>query len=143
MILIQKKVELPYSCTQMFDLVKAIEQYPEFLPWCQSIEIEQQQPNQLQASVRVGGGNVHYAFKTLNRNHPSERIDIKLIEGPFKHLEGFWLFEPTDTGTRVCLELTFEFTKKIANFIVKPAAEKIATTLVNAFSERAKILYGK
>jgi ribosome-associated toxin RatA of RatAB toxin-antitoxin module len=140
---INKTLVVPYTCSQMYDLVNAIEQYPEFLPWCESAEIHHRDSDEVKASLVLYGAGIRKSFTTLNRLQKNKMIEIVLLDGPFKHLEGFWRFD--DVGTeksQVSLDLEFELPGGLLNFAFGPIFHQMANTLVDAFSARADDVYG-
>lgn len=139
---VQRSVVLPYSSEDMFSLVNRIEDYPEFLPWCHSVEVEKRHEDSLIAKVQVGGGRFQYAFQTRNEMKPHQFITVSLQEGPFKHLEAKWMFGPDPAGSVVSLQLELELLKKTATLAAKPFVPKITDALVKAFCKRAQELYG-
>jgi ribosome-associated toxin RatA of RatAB toxin-antitoxin module len=67
---------------------------------------------------------------------------MRLLDGPFKHLEGVWIFEPLgDAACKVSLNLDFEFSSKIIGLTLGPIFNKIANSLVDAFIQRANSVY--
>jgi ribosome-associated toxin RatA of RatAB toxin-antitoxin module len=74
---------------------------------------------------------------------PGKIIEVQLIDGPFKHLHGFWRFEPLgDNGCKVTLDMEYEFSSKLLGLAIGPVFTQIANTLVDAFCKRAESLYG-
>ena len=74
---------------------------------------------------------------------PNSRIDIGLVDGPFKHLQGCWQFTTTDgTGSRIVLNLEFELSTAVLRRTLGPLFNEIANSMVDAFCRRAKELYG-
>ena len=72
-----------------------------------------------------------------------ENIEMRLIEGPFKHLHGFWRFTSIgDKGCKVTLDLEYEFSSKLLGLAIGPIFTQIANTLVDAFCKRAEAIYG-
>lgn len=140
---VQRSVVLPYSSEDMFSLVNRIEDYPEFLPWCHSVEVENRYEDSLIANVQVGGGHFQYVFQTRNEVKPNQSITVFLQQGPFKHLQAQWRFEPDPTGSVVSLHLELELLKKTATLAAKPFVPKITDALVKAFCQRAQELYGQ
>ena len=70
-------------------------------------------------------------------------IELQLLNGPFKHLHGFWRFDALgEDACKVSLDMDYEFSSKMLSFIVGPVFNKIANTLVDAFCERAGKIYG-
>ncbi|MGD9592468.1 MAG: type II toxin-antitoxin system RatA family toxin [Candidatus Berkiella sp.] len=138
---IQRVEHVPYSPQQMFDLVNDVAQYPSFLPWCASTHIAQQSPLHMEATLHISKGPLRKAFTTLNRLIPNERIEMRLKQGPFKHLEGIWHFEPQLAGTKVSFEVCFEFQNPFLGVTLGPVFAQIAQSMVQAFSQRAAKVY--
>ncbi|MES2998693.1 MAG: type II toxin-antitoxin system RatA family toxin [Pseudomonadota bacterium] len=140
---IQESLEVPYNVAEMYTLVNHIEAYAEFLPWCTKSKIVSQDEDSIQANLTLRGGGFSRSFTTTNRLQKNKMIEISLIDGPFRQLEGFWTFEPTKKGCTVRLHLEFEFASHLIAFAFSPIFEQIAHTLIQAFSDRAKQIYGK
>ena len=69
-------------------------------------------------------------------------IKMKLIQGPFKRLDGRWEFEDSgDGGSTVSLVMEFEFKNKILKYTLSGAFKKITDSLVDAFISRANNIY--
>ncbi|WP_342147536.1 type II toxin-antitoxin system RatA family toxin [Rickettsiella endosymbiont of Aleochara curtula] len=139
---IQHSLEVPYNVSEMYKLVNHIEKYSEFLPWCTKSSVISQDEDSIQACLTLAGGGLSKSFTTSNRLQKNKLIEISLINGPFKHLEGYWSFETTSRGSRISLNLEFEFSTRLLALAFSPIFEKVANTLVQAFSERAKQIYG-
>ncbi len=139
---IQHSLEVPYNVSEMYKLVNHIEKYSEFLPWCTKSSVISQDEDSIQACLTLAGGGLSKSFTTSNRLQKNKLIEISLINGPFKHLEGYWSFETTSRGSRISLNLEFEFSTRLLALAVSPIFEKVADTLVQAFSDRAKQIYG-
>lgn len=139
---IQHSLEVPYHASEMYDLVNHIEKYSEFLPWCTESQIINQDEDCIEARLTLTGGGLSKSFTTSNRLQKNKLIEISLIDGPFKHLEGYWSFETSPRGSRINLNLEFEFSTRLLALAFSPIFEKVANTLVQAFSERAKQVYG-
>ena len=133
-----------YTQAQMYDLVNSIEDYPEFLPWCKESSILSQDEDEIQARLTIAGGGFHKSFTTCNRLQKDKMIEIRLVNGPFKHLEGFWRFDTVDNGqSKISLDMEFEFAGKFLDFAFGPIFHQVSSTLVDAFSQRAIEIYGK
>lgn len=140
---IKKSALLPYSPAQMFVLVDDIESYPLFLPWCKSARVFSRSADEVRAEIHIAHGVLNKAFSTLNRLQQDKMIEMRLLEGPFKHLEGFWRFdELSNAGCKISLDLEFKFSNKLMELAIGPAFSHIANSLVDAFCLRAKQVYG-
>ena len=70
-------------------------------------------------------------------------MQIRLIEGPFKTLEGSWRFTNlTDHGCKVELSLHYEFSNRLLEKLIGPVFGYIANSMVDAFVKRANSIYG-
>jgi ribosome-associated toxin RatA of RatAB toxin-antitoxin module len=140
---IHKSALVPYSAEQMYTLVDDIPAYPEFLPWCSSSKEINRIEHEVEASLDIAHSGVHKSFTTRNRLEINKTIEMQLVEGPFKHLHGIWRFEPLgDAGSKVMLDLEFEFSSKLLGMTFGPLFSKIASSLVDAFIQRAQKVYG-
>lgn len=134
---------MPYAADEMFQLVADVESYPKFLPWCESAAILIQDDRQVTARLSVAKSGIRQAFTTRNTAEDQDRIHMQLVDGPFKRLIGLWTFDNIgERGCRVGLELEFEFASKVLAYTFGMAFNKIATSLVDAFCERARALHG-
>ncbi|MDQ5768842.1 type II toxin-antitoxin system RatA family toxin [Thiothrix subterranea] len=141
---ISRSALVPYSPAQMYQLVDGINLYPQFLPWCRTAVEHQRDTDQVKASIEIAKGAVNKRFTTLNRLQQNKTIEMRLIDGPFQHLHGFWRFDELKAGAcKVSLDLDFEFSNKILSLVVGPVFNQVANTLVDSFVERAKKVYGK
>jgi ribosome-associated toxin RatA of RatAB toxin-antitoxin module len=69
-------------------------------------------------------------------------INMTLIKGPFKELNGQWIFQDnSEGGSTVSLEMQFEFKNKLLKYTFGTAFKKAINSLVDAFIERANIIY--
>ncbi len=133
---------LPYSVKQMYDIVNDVAGYPDFLPWCGDSEIISVTDLEMVASVTIAKAGIRQTFKTRNHLVPNERIEMHLLEGPFKSLKGEWSFKVLDVDAcKIKFEVEFEVSNGLFNVAIGPIFEHIASTLVDSFSERAKQIY--
>ena len=89
MATVNKSALVLYSAAEMYGLVENIEAYPQFLPWCRSARILSRSADEVRATIEMAKSGVHKSFTTCNRMQPNKMIDIRLLEGPFKRLQGY------------------------------------------------------
>ena len=127
----------------MFELVDDIESYPEFLPWCRHATIQSRSSEVVAATLNIGLGGVNRQFSTRNRLTQSKRIEIELLKGPFRSLDGAWTFEDReDGGSDVGLTLQFDVAHSPFNMVFALLFEEVVRSQVAAFTARAKSFYG-
>ena len=143
MTTIHRHAITPYSTGQMYAIVEDIAAYPDFLPWCRSATILDKEQDVVTARLELAKGSVHKTFTTCNRSMPGKMIEVRLLEGPFHHLEGFWRFEALgENACKVSLDLDFEFKNRMVGMVVGPVFNPVANSLVDSFCKRADELYG-
>ncbi len=139
---VRRNARVRYSAEQMFRLVDDIASYPEFLAWCQRASVEQRSKDLVEATLDVGLGGVYKQFSTRNRLDPPHRIEIKLLKGPFKSLEGAWTFNDLDDGgSEVSLALDFEVAHTPLDMLFAVLFEEVVRSQIAAFVARAEALY--
>jgi len=139
---IRRSALMPYPAQFMYDIVNDVESYPEFLPWCGDVKINQLNNSSMEASILMRGAGLNHWFKTRNSMVPGQSIEMELVEGPFNKLEGLWSFTPIDSdGCKIELMLQFEIKQGLASTLIAPAFSRIANTMVDSFCERARDRY--
>ena len=140
---VKQSLLVPYSSRRMFDLVDAVESYPEFLPWCDGTELLYRRPGLLRAVICVNFRGIKQQFTTENERIEPFEMRMRLVDGPFKSLDGFWSFtELGDSGCKIEFQLRWEFSSRILATLAGPVFNHIANTMVDAFVARAQKLYG-
>ena len=132
-----------YSAEEMYSLVNNVEAYPRFLPWCREARILFRDVDEIRASMHFSKHGIDTSFTTRNRLQKNKMIEMRLIKGPFHHLQGFWRFEPMgETASKVSLDLEFELSSTLLSIAIGPVFTQIANALVDAFVKRAREVYG-
>ncbi len=144
MALVEKSVLIEYSAAQMYALVENLTAYPEFLPWCSGTEILECEGEITRAAITIDFRGLKQRFSTENRANPPQLIEMSLLHGPFRHLDGSWRFKALgDDACKVEFRLHYEFSSKLLEKLVGPVFNFIASTFVDAFVKRALQVYGK
>jgi ribosome-associated toxin RatA of RatAB toxin-antitoxin module len=145
---VRRTVLLWYSPQEMYALVTAVEQYPQFLPWCASAEVLQQHDDGVTARLGLAYMGVKHAFTTRNQHLPAESVNVQLVDGPFSLLAGTWLFRPLgrpgseQQACKIEFDLRYAFASKALETVVSPVFDRVADTLVDSFVRRAEDVYG-
>lgn len=144
MATIKHEVIVPYSAAEMYALVNNVAEYSQFLPGCKSSYVIGESDDEMKATLVLAKGGLQKAFTTHNRLQKNKMIEVRLVNGPFRHLEGFWQFEPlTETSCRIIFNLEFEFATKLISLAIGPIFHPLINRLVDAFQKRAEEVYGK
>ena len=140
---VNKSALVPYTPSEMFELVDRIDLYPKFLPWCGGTTILSARRGHKTARVDIDYHGVRASFTTQNDNTPPTLIVVKLKDGPFRTLHGEWRFrELRADACKVEFDLTYEFSTGLLDRVIGPVFNHIATTFIDAFVKRAESVYG-
>jgi len=142
---------LPYSATQIYDLVADVAHYPEFLPWTAAARIRSRRaaPERGQGA-EVMEADLVISFKVFREKFGSRvtlmperrRIETEYLDGPFKYLHSFWEVDDTADGCLVRFEVDFEFRNAILQKVIGLVFDDAMRRVVGAFEARARQLYG-
>ena len=125
----------------MYRLVEQVERYPEFVPGCTSAEVLERSGAQMLARLAVRRGPLRTHFTTRNELDPGRGVQMHLVEGPFRALEGRWSFTPiAEQGCRIELHMRFQFSNALKSALFDSLFEETAASLVRAFVARAQSL---
>lgn len=140
---VNRSALVPYSAREMFVLVDDVAAYPEFLPWCKSAKIHVREDALVEATIELQKGALSNKFTTRNTREEFTSIDISLVGGPFRHLEGGWSFTDLgDEGSKVALELDFEFESMLVDMMFGAFFEETCNSMVDGFTQRAAQVFG-
>ncbi len=144
---VKKSVLLWYSPQEMYLLVTAVDQYPQFLPWCDHARVLNSDASGVTAEIGISFSGIRQTFTTHNQQVPGRQVAMTLVKGPFSRLEGEWNFMPLgDARQRACkveLTLLYDFDNATLGKLIGPVFDKIAGSLVDAFVKRAAQVYGE
>lgn len=140
---VEKSILVPYTPAEMYELVDRVEDYPLFLPWCGGTQLHRRDAEFTEATIHIHYLQIRQHFTTVNRKVFPHEMHIRLKSGPFRHMEGVWLFKPLgETACKVELRLHYEFATHLLERILGPVYGYVANNLVDAFVLRAEQVYG-
>ncbi len=128
----------------MYKLVDDINSYPQFVPHCKSAQVISRDKNVVCATLEVSKSGIAKSFSTKNFLKADSTIEMTLIDGPFKTLQGTWTFTPlSEDACKIELNLSFEFKNKLASMAFASIFNQLIQSMVAAFTSRAETVYGK
>ncbi|MGL4204687.1 MAG: SRPBCC family protein [Aeromonadaceae bacterium] len=140
---INRSALVMFSAEQMYSLVNDVASYPQFLPGCVDSRVESHTEQEMVASVVVAKAGIQKAFTTRNLLSVNRVIAMQLVDGPFRHLSGTWRFTPLDEqACKVELALEFEFNSVVVEMAFGRIFKELVGSMVQAFTGRAKEVYG-
>ena len=97
----------------------------------------------MQASITIAIAGLKHTFTTNNTPEFPGRIALSLVKGPFSALDGEWRFMPLeDNACKVLFTLRYEFSSRALEVVVGPVFNRIATSFIDSFTQRAAQYYG-
>lgn len=138
-----------HSPENMFALVADVEEYPEFLPMCEALSVRSRREREgitlLVADMTVGYKAIRETFTSQVVLRPDKNlIDVRYVDGPFRHLENRWTFEPTgDGGCLVHFHIDYEFKNRILGALMGAMFDRAFRKFAEAFEKRADKIYGR
>jgi ribosome-associated toxin RatA of RatAB toxin-antitoxin module len=140
---VRRSALVPYSAEQMYALVNDVAAYDQFLPWCRTSRVLESSDRHMRAEIEMSLAGFTRRFSTRNTLTPGEHIHMKLVDGPFRHLEGNWRFHAlSPEACKVYVDMEFKVANAMFEFALAPAFEKVCNSLVDSFIERAGSVYG-
>jgi ribosome-associated toxin RatA of RatAB toxin-antitoxin module len=141
---VERSALVSYSAAQMYELVRDVEAYPEFLSWCTHAEVHAEDDELQHATLTVSVAGIEQRFSTVNRLEPGRRLGLALEQGPFRSLSGEWRFQQLgEAGSKILLELEFDFGPGLISSAFQSGFKHIADRLVQDFCKRAEAIYGQ
>ena len=90
------------------------------------------------AEIEISKSFVNWRFTTKNTFKVNKIIELKLVDGPFSHLEGYWKFDEIDEfNTKVSLYLEYKFDNKLIEMSIKPVFSNIMSSILDSFISEA------
>ncbi len=127
----------------MFDLVADVEKYPEFMPWCGGTTVHRKDDHGMEASITISIAGIRQTFTTRNEHDYPGLITVNLVDGPFSQLTGTWVFqELAPDACKVSYTMEYAFSSRTLEAVVGPVFNRIASSFIDSFTQRAQALYG-
>lgn len=143
MIEIRRSALVSYTPAQMFDLVNDVEAYPKRFDWCSGSHVSERGENMLVARLDLKMAGFNQSFTTRNTVDPPTRLQMSLVDGPFRSLEGLWTFTALgESGCKIAFALDIDYGGWLGAGAIKLGFQGLATRMVEDFSREAKRTYG-
>ena len=144
----EKKI-VNFTAKQMYELVADIDNYREFLPWCNDSKIIEvtnidNEKKTLIADLEIGYKDLVYTYRSnVLLNNQELNIKVDFVHGPFKNLDNSWIFKKIDDQScEIEFFIDFELNVGVLNFLISKFFDKAFKKMVNSFENRANQIYG-
>ena len=139
---VHKSALLAHSSQQLYDVVRDVEAYPQFLPWCGGSVVHESSARHMLATVTIDFRGIRQSFTTANDLHEPHRITMALRDGPFARLDGAWHFRSLRRDAcKVEFRLDYVLKSGLLGQALVPVFDQIARSFVDAFARRADAIH--
>ena len=131
---------ISHSAIKLFNIVLDIESYPEYIPWCTKMVINERNKNEIYADMYVNykfilaqkfGSHIKFDENNLT-------IETNYVEGPLKDLTTKWKFEEIDKDkSKIFFDVNFEFKNYIHQKVAETFYPLIENKMIDSFKKRA------
>jgi ribosome-associated toxin RatA of RatAB toxin-antitoxin module len=136
---LKRTVLVPYTAEDMFDLIEHAEDYPKFLPWCVAATILERSDDWVAARIEFSYLKVRFGFQTRNPKRRPEWLQVRLVEGPFRHFQADWrLRQLGHLGCKVEFDLSYEVSDRVLDRMAAKAVDLVSRSMMDAFIRRAE-----
>lgn len=140
---LRRSVLVPYSAECMFDLIEHAEDYPQFLPWCVGATILERSDDWVAARIEFSYLRVRFGFQTRNPKRRPEWLNVRLVEGPFRHFHADWRLTPLGPqGCKVEFAMSYEVADGLLDRVAARAVDVVSRSMMDAFIQRAEKTLG-
>jgi coenzyme Q-binding protein COQ10 len=134
---------LPYTPSQLFDLVADVEHYPEFVPWIIAAHVQHRTKQKIWTGLVAGTRLLRKRFSTVATLDRPHRIVVSSYDPIFERFEQKWTFHPARAGgTDVEYQVELRFRSPLLRILLGPSFVSRAGAMISAFIRRAHVLYG-
>ncbi len=137
-----------HPASDMFDLVADIDHYPEFVPLCRSVRVDQRAAKgegveTLRSQMTVAYKMISETFVTrVTLDKPRLQIHVKYLEGPFSHMENRWTFRPLgENACEVEFFISYEFRSRTLGLLMGSVFDTAFRRFADAFERRADVVF--
>jgi len=139
---------IPHRWTELFDLVLDLERYPAFVPHCRAVRVFARRADEAgrtvvvsRMTVGISAFDVSYTNRTT-ADRAARQIEVEALEGPLRHLQVVWNFEPEGEDlTRVEFLVDYEFGNPVLGAVASRVFDAMFADILGAFQRRADRLF--
>lgn len=146
---VSEQVLIPHTAADLYELVRDIRRYPDFIRWIRDLRVSDEQGSADTPYTCLGEASVHFkgfdeTFATRVEADPLERkIDVSLVRGPFRRLRNRWQFQPINPlETRVHFFIDYEFKNPVLGLLARANTRLAVDKIIAAFRAEADRRYG-
>uniref|UniRef100_A0A7S3A3G5 Coenzyme Q-binding protein COQ10 START domain-containing protein n=1 Tax=Rhodosorus marinus TaxID=101924 RepID=A0A7S3A3G5_9RHOD len=135
-----------FSPEQVYEVVKNVDEYKDFVPWCTDSRIISSNGSCFQAKLGVGFNLLSEQYTSLVTVEPQKSVRAEVQNNPlFQFLVNEWLFKqgPREGTTWLEFLIAFQFKNQMYQGLSSIFFDQVASKMVQAFEQRCMEKYGR
>lgn len=127
-----------HSALRMYSLVNDVAAYPARFSWCEDSAVLEESEAHMLARLDLTFAGLRTSFTTRNTLTPPTRIELQLVEGPFRKFSGVWQFHSlAEDACKVSLTLDFDVAGAVLGTALAIGFQGLADKMVDDFCREA------
>lgn len=137
------KETLPYNAKKLYEIIKDVENYPNFLPWISKAEIlNSNNIDMMEVMLRIDFGVSRYNYiSNVNYQEYKDYYYIRSIssKGILQFLCAEWRIKSIrENISQLEFKIEFEFVSNYINKILNTMLDKVSSSVLSAFKKEAE-----
>ena len=122
---VESSITIKETPEKVYELTKKMEDFPDYMPDVKEVSLIEKCENYTVTNwvTEVEGTAITWKEKEIF-DDVNFIIDYKLLEGDLEKFEGKWTFEPFEDGTRVTLNVDYDFGVPAIEEVMGPTLKK-------------------
>lgn len=140
---LRRRAELAHPAEAVYRVVATVEDYAEFLPWLERVEMLSRTPTRIDAVLHTSTHGLHNHYTMRFEIQPKDCVRMTMLDGPMQRLDGRWSFDRRDQhASTLRLELDYEFSNPMFGLLFGHTFRHAIDEMLDHVDERAGQLYG-
>jgi coenzyme Q-binding protein COQ10 len=133
-----------YSIEQVYAVITDITAYPEFMNFCHSVVIVEQDKHTVIADVICGLSRFRACYRSLIQLEPPydgiAKIAVRGVDGPFQSLHVLWKITQQQQGSIIHFSIDIDLSGA-SKFLFQPFINSMSIKVIQLFENRIEKLY--
>lgn len=135
----EKIIHIEEPVENIYSIIANINNYPDFLPYCNSSTILSTTEDLITAKIDFNLYSYKVSITTKNRNIKNERIEMRLMDGPFNSFNALWLFSKNSShSTNIKYSMEYQVSNPITAMLIKKNRNLFIDNFIKAFKKQIK-----
>ena len=135
----ERIIHIEEPLDKIYSIIADINNYGDFLPYCDSSVILSTTEDVITAKIDFNFYSYKVSITTNNKNIKNERIEMKLMNGPFNSFNAVWLFSKNSShSTNIKYSMEYQVSNPITAILIKKNRNLFIDNFIKAFKKEIK-----